>query len=93
MVERREKGGYLLESNVFSIESFDEILFTIDDFDGSTRLPFSNIASLEPSIRSKRFFRLLITIIVSLRDTWSTQPDFTLRRFIIREISRICDVD
>ena len=50
MAERRGKGEYLLEGNVFSIESFDEILLAVNNFDSSTRLPFSDIASLEPSI-------------------------------------------
>src|SRR5271169_6300371 len=82
-------GDYFFESDVFTVQGFDEVLLSIDDFDGTAWFPFSNITSLEPTVLSERFSGLLITIIVSLCNTWSTKPNFPLRRFIIGKISRI----
>lgn len=70
---------YLLEGNVLAIQSLDEILDSINDFQRPGFLPLSHIPRLEPSIRGKRFIRLLFIVVVSPRKRRSTKPDFTLR--------------
>lgn len=47
----------------------------------------ADITRLEPTIIGKGFLVEIVTLVIALGDTTATQPDFTLRRIVARQVS------
>lgn len=71
----------------------DEVLDTIDNAERAIRVPLAHVSGLEPSVRGERLGVELRTLVVTLGDTRSAEPDFTLGRAVGGEVACFGGID
>ena len=87
-------GLELLESNVFSVESLDEVLLAVDDLEMAVLVPLADIAGLEPAVRGESGGSLLGVLVVLGEHRGATEPDLTLGVGLVGgEVAGIGEVD
>ena len=76
-------GLELLDSNVLAVEGLDQVLLAVDYLEMAIVVELTNIASLEPSIRSNGVFGFFLIVVVFLQDWGAPDPDLALGVWLV----------
>jgi len=71
------------------MEGLHQILLSVNDPEVTVLVKFTNISRHEPAIIGKGVLRLFVIAIIAMCNTASTNENLTLRRIVLRKISRI----
>ncbi|KAH3684216.1 hypothetical protein WICPIJ_004811 [Wickerhamomyces pijperi] len=84
-------GFKLLQSNVFTVQSLDQVLLTVNDLQLTSGGPLTNITGLEPAFFVKGSLGFSVVLEVFRCDWGTLYQDFTL--VVLSIVTSVCNID